>query len=138
MEFRKSSHKKHFYRFLSVFTIVLLVLQLAIFFFELTPLPAKISFFWMATLFLYFLMNQVFQYAGVNCLGKDNKGEFFAAMVIGTFLLMEAVNLVRLWIFNLPAWPLPPAMFETALEAIVLYVFSIVGSVLITKRNGRR
>lgn len=125
--FPKTQHKIWLYKFLGWFTILYVILQLSAFHLQLASMPHGIVFFWAATLLCYVILNIASKYAGLNST-KSQKGEAYAILVIGTFLWMNFFNLVRKWGYNKEYLEMPEFITESAIEALILLVASVVFS----------
>jgi len=132
--FKKTKHKNRLYKFLGAFTIIYVILQLATFHFQLEAMSPQLVFFWMGTLLFYTVLKDFFSYVGINC-ENNQKGEFYAMLVMGAFLWMGLFNLIRTWGLGLKAFDYPHFIFESAMEALALMVLSLMFSLWVHRKN---
>jgi len=125
--FEKAHYKAYLYGFLKWLTISYVSFQLIAFHLQLDAIPDELSYFWMATLLVYTCLKETFRHLSVEC-GNGQKGEWYAVIVIGTFLWMEIYNVIINWIFTKPYLPLPENMFESAIQSMVLLIAATLSS----------
>lgn len=126
--FKKEGGRIWLYSALKIFTVVYVMLQLAVFFLGFSDLPHEIANFWMWGLGGYVVLKEACRWRGVKL--SERQGELLAFLVIGAFLLMAAINLVRGWLYGLSYLELPAGYFESAVEALALLIASTISSVL--------
>lgn len=125
--FPKRFHKVWMYRVLGLLTIVYIILQLIQFYCQFKDPPCEFRWFWMVSLLGYVLLKEVFRWNDVEE-STARWGEVYVILVIGSFLLMQGVNIVRLWAYGMPNLVLPDGALEGALEALVLWVGSTISA----------
>jgi hypothetical protein len=136
--FDKTHYKAYLYGFLKWLTISYVSFQLIVFHLQLDAIPDELSYFWMATLLVYTCLKETFRHLSVEC-GNGQRGEWYAIIVIGTFLWMEVYNITTHWIFMEPYLPLPENMFESALQSMVLLIAAALSSLWFHRKcNGAR
>lgn len=132
--FEKLGHLMWTYRLTGSGTIVYCLLGLLNFYFQTGYSPSYwLVILWSISLVGYSVMNKAVQLKGIHNGGR--RGEIYVMMVIGSYLLMEATNMVRVVFFHRERLILPDGFPLSAIEALVLFILSFIASFYIFCRN---
>lgn len=124
--FPKHDFKILIYRFLGFATFGYAGIQLYIFHSQSDSIPNEIVWFWMIWLLGYTVLKEAFRWAEVN--SHNHYGEFFAILIIATFLWMESYSVLGHWISGRLYMRIPAGYFDSAVEAFVLLILSTISS----------
>lgn len=132
--FEKLGHVMWMYRLSGSGTILYCLLGLFNFYFQTGYSPS----YWLVTLWSislvgYAIMNKVVQFKGIHNGGR--RGEIYVAMVVSSYLLMEVTNIARVVFFHKEKLIIPDGFPLSALEALILFVLSFIGSFYIFCRR---
>jgi hypothetical protein len=128
--FPKRVHKIWLYWLLGIFTLIFVGLQMIQFHCQLPNIPHELRFFWGVTLLGYVILKEVFRWHGLDEGMAGHWGELYVILVVGGFLWMQGFNIVRLWIYGAPCFVIPEGAIEGAIEALVLWIISVISSLL--------
>jgi len=133
--FPKRVHKVWLYWLLGIFTTIFIGLQLLQFHCQLPNLPHELCFFWGVTLLGYVVLKEVFRWHNLEEGMAGHWGEVYVMLVVGSFLWMEGWNIVRLWSSGLLPLAIPAGASEGAIEALALWILSVISTVIYHQRN---